>query len=693
MNTIVVPKKGRAPLKSSEQRAETGKRQHDDGIHQLCINTIRMLAVDAVEKARSGHPGMPMEAADIAYVLWTEFLKHNPAHPAWPNRDRFVLSAGHGSMLLYALLHLTGYDVSLEDLKQFRQWRSKTPGHPEYGDTPGVETTTGPLGQGFSNAVGMAMAQVYLADYFNRPDFPIVDHFVYAFVSDGDMMEGIASESASIAGHLGLGRLVFVYLSNDITIEGKTDITFSEDVGKRFEAYGWHVEHTDGYDLDGIFSALKAAKSETERPSLVIARTHIGYGSPNKQDTASAHGEPLGPDEAKLVRDRFHWPAETFHVPETVAEHFREALKLGSQGEEAWRNLFQAYEKAYPDLARQWESFHRGECPQGWENALPSFHADHAPIATRAASGKVLEGIAPKLPNLIGGSADLAPSTKTFIKDLGVLKRDRGGKNIHFGIREHAMGGILNGMALSDAVIPYGATFLVFSDYMRPSIRLAAIMKKQVIYVFTHDSVAVGEDGPTHQPIEHVASLRIIPNLTVVRPADANETVAAWKLVLNRKEGPTALVLTRQKLPVIDRQKYASSDGVLKGAYVLADSGHESPELLILATGSEVHIALAACEKLIQDGVAARLVSMPSWEVFENQEEAYRNTVIPPSVTARVAVEAGVPYGWERYVGKAGEMVCIDHFGASAPGGLVLEKFGFTSDAVYAAAQKMLKRG
>jgi transketolase len=668
--------------------AQTFKKEGE--INHLCINTIRMLAVDAVEKARSGHPGMPMEAADIGYVLWTQFLKHNPANPQWPNRDRFVLSAGHGSMLLYALLHLTGYDVSLDDLKAFRQWQSKTPGHPEYRHTPGVETTTGPLGQGFSNAVGMAMAQLYLSQYFNRPGFALVDYSVYAMVSDGDMMEGIASESASLAGHLGLGRLILVYLDNHITIEGNTELTFTEDVGRRFGAYGWHVQKIDGYDLQGIASALAAAKEETERPSLIIARTHIGYGSPNKQDKASAHGEPLGPEEARLAKKELGWPEDTFHVPEEALRLFRRAVQEGKQNESQWQALFLAYAREHPEPARQWEQFHAGNWPQGWEAALPVFPADHAPIATRAASGKVLEAVAPKLPNLLGGSADLAPSTKTFIKDLGVIKQDHGGRNIHFGIREHAMGGILNGMALSQALIPYGATFLVFADYMRPAIRLAALMKLRVIYVFTHDSVAVGEDGPTHQPVEHIASLRIIPDLMVVRPADANETAFAWKFALERRDGPTALVLTRQKLPVIDRRRFAPAAGLLRGAYVLADPPQGTPQLIIVATGSEVHLAMAAYEKLTAQDIAVRVVSMPSWEIFEAQDEDYRKEILPPSVKARMAVEAGVPYGWERYVGREGKIVGINRFGASAPGNLVMEKLGFTAEAVIAAAAQLL---
>ncbi|MDY6954815.1 MAG: transketolase, partial [Thermodesulfobacteriota bacterium] len=495
---------------TQETSTDVKKTKGSDKLDQLCINTIRMLAVDAVEKARSGHPGMPMEAADIGYVLWTQFLKHNPNNPHWPNRDRFVLSAGHGSMLLYALLHLTGYELSLEEIRQFRQWGSKTPGHPEFGPTPGVETTAGPLGQGFSNAVGMAMAQGYLADLFNRPGYLLSDYFVYALVSDGDMMEGITSESASLAGRLGLGRLIYIYLDNEVTIEGSTSLTFTEDVGKRFDAYGWHVQKVDGYNLAQIASAIEAGQKETAKPSLIIARTHLGYGSPNKQDKASAHGEPLGGEEAALVRKRFNWPETLFHVPEEALAHFRESVERGQREEEDWKSLLSSYGKEYPDLAKQWEAFHGGSWPEGWEEALPHFEPADGPMATRAASGKVLDGIAPRLPSLLGGSADLAPSTKTFVKGLGVLKTDPCGRNIHFGIREHAMGGIINGMALSRALVPYGATFLVFSDYMRPSIRLAALMELQVIYVFTHDSVAVGEDGPTHQPVEHVAALRAI---------------------------------------------------------------------------------------------------------------------------------------------------------------------------------------
>lgn len=678
-------------MKSARQAtAEVENVSQDNRLDQLCINTVRMLAVDAVEKARSGHPGMPMEAADIGYVLWTRFLKHNPANPQWPNRDRFVLSAGHGSMLLYALLHLTGYEVSLEDIRQFRQWDSITAGHPEYGLTPGVETTAGPLGQGFSNAVGMAIAQEYLGQYFNRPGYPLVDHYIYALVSDGDMMEGIASEAASMAGHLGLGRLIYVYLDNRITIEGSTDLTFTEDVGLRFQAYGWHVQKVDGYNLPQITSAITAAQEETDSPSLIIARTHIGYGSPNKQDNASAHGEPMGAEEVKLVRERLNWPETQFHIPEEALAHFRTCKERGLALEAEWTRLLDAYAKEYPDLGRQWDECLKGKWPVGWEEALPRFKPDDGPIATRSASGKVLEAVAPGLIGLLGGSADLAPSNKTFVKGLGVIKTDQCGRNIHFGIREHAMGGILNGMALSQALVPYGGTFLVFSDYMRPAIRLAALMKLRVIYVFTHDSVAVGEDGPTHQPIEQLASLRAIPNLVVLRPADANETAVAWQFALNRKEGPSALILSRQKLPIIDRTGLASAEGVNRGAYILAEAPQGTPEILILATGAEVNLALAAYEKLVQQGVAVRVVSMPSWEVFEAQEAGYREKVLPAKIKSRLAVEAAVSMGWERYAGLEGKVIGIDRFGASAPGSVVLEKFGFTPEAVVAAVREML---
>jgi transketolase len=538
----------------------------------------------------------------------------------------------------------------------------------------------------------MAMAQEYLSQYFNRPGYPIVDYSIYGLVSDGDMMEGVSSESASIAGRLGLARLIYIYLDNRITIEGSTDLTFTEDVGKRFEAYGWHVQKIDGHDISEIASSLSAAQEEADKPSLIIARTHIGYGSPNKQDTASAHGEPLGPEEALLVRERFKWPEALFHIPEDALAHFRTCIDRGHAWKEEWTRLFDAYASEYPDVAREWKECHEGKWPEGWEADLPVFQPDDGPIATRSASGKVLEAVAPRLYALLGGSADLAPSTKTFIKGLGVIKTDPCGRNIHFGIREHAMGGILNGMALSKALVPYGATFLIFSDYMRPPIRLAALMKLQVIYVFTHDSVAVGEDGPTHQPVEQIAALRAIPNLVVVRPADANETASAWQLALNRREGPTALILTRQKVPIIDRTGFASAEGLHRGGYILVDAPKGQPEVLIIATGSEVHLALGAYDRLLQEGVGVRVVSMPSWEVFEAQEVAYREEVLPAKVKARLAIEAAVPMGWERYVGDQGRVIGIERFGASAPGALVLEKFGFTAEAVVAAVREMIER-
>jgi len=677
-------------VKLAQKAIETTKQT--DELDQLCINTIRMLAVDAVEKAHSGHPGMPMEAADIGYVLWTRFLQHNPANPRWPNRDRFVLSAGHGSMLLYALLYLTGYDVSLDDIRQFRQWSSKTPGHPEYGLTPGVETTTGPLGQGFSNGVGMAIAQEYLAQCFNRPEYPLVDYFIYALVSDGDMMEGISSESASLAGHLRLGRLIYIYLDNRITIEGSTSLTFTEDVAGRFKAYGWHVQKVDGHDIHQIASAIAAAREETQRPSLIIARTHLAYSSPTKQDKASAHGEPLGADEVRSLRKKLNWPEDLFFVPKKALAQFRNSIERGRKWEVEWLHLYDSYANKYPDMARQWKEFHDRKWPDGWEKELPSFEPEQGPIATRSASGKVLERLSPKLSRLLGGSADLAPSTKTFVKKLGVIKRDLCGRNIHFGVREHAMGGILNGIALSQCLVPYGSTFLVFSDYMRPAIRLAAMMKLQIIYVFTHDSVAVGEDGPTHQPVEQLAALRAIPNLVVMRPADANETAFAWQFALNHKNGPTALILSRQKLPIIDRSRFASAAGVLRGAYIMSDAAPGTPEVLIIASGSEVHLAVAAYEKLVHEGIAVRLVSMPSWKLFDAQEAHYRDHVLPPTVKARLAIEASVSMGWERYAGSEGKIISIERFGASAPGNIILEKFGFTTSAIISAVKDMLKK-
>ena len=661
---------------------------------EKCINTIRFLAVDAVQKANSGHPGMPMEASALAYVLWTRVMKYNPENPKWPNRDRFVLSAGHGSMLLYAMLYLTGYGLTLDEIKAFRQWNSRTPGHPEYGCAPGVETTTGPLGQGFATGVGMAMAERFLANRFNRPDFPLVDYSIYSLVSDGDMMEGVASEAASLAGHLGLGKIIYIYLDNRITIEGATDLTFSEGVGRRFEAYNWQVQHVDGYDMTGIEETIGRAREEKSRPSLIIARTHIGYGSPNKQDSADAHGSPLGEEEVLLTKQNLKWPeTPAFLVPEDVLAYFRQAGKQGEEQEGRWRSLWEAYKKTHPEDALEWESMHRAVDPTKWEDSLPNFRPEDGDVATRSASGKVLQAVFPHIPGLIGGSADLAPSNNTYIKGFGEFKSS-GGRNIHFGIREHAMGAVLNGMALSKALIPYGGTFLVFADYMRPAIRLAALMELPVIYVFTHDSIGLGEDGPTHQPIEHLASLRVIPNLMVIRPADAQETVEAWKAALGRREGPTALILTRQKLPVMDRNRYAPSSGLHRGAYVLADyPGSGKPELILMGTGSEVPLLISAFEQLSEEGIRVRVVNMPCWELFEMQSEDYREEVLPSDVRARIAVEAGCSYGWGRYIGAQGKIIGMDRFGASAPARVLFEKFGFTVENVIKSAREMLIKG
>ena len=660
-------------------------------LDQLCINTIRTLAMDGVQKAKSGHPGMPMGTADMAYVLWTRFLKHNPANPTWPNRDRFVLSAGHGSMLLYGLLHLTGYDLPLEELKSFRQWDSLTPGHPEYGLTPGVETTTGPLGQGFANGVGMAIAERFLAATFNRPELPMFDHFTYAIVSDGDLMEGLSHEAASLAGHLGLGKLIYLYDDNEISIEGSTDITFTEDVPARFRAYGWYVQEVDGYDLDGIEAAIRAAQEETERPSLIVCHTHIAYRSPNKQDTAGAHGSPLGEEEVRLTKEALGWPADAhFVIPEQTLAVFRRALEQGQQAEGQWRDMFERYQVTYPEESALLEKLWAGELPEEWADGLPGFGLADGPLATRKASGAVLNAIAASLPTLIGGSADLAPSNNTLLNDYDDFQRETPtGRNFRFGVREHAMGGILNGMALHGGVIPYGGTFLVFSDYMRPTVRLAAMMHLPVIYVWTHDSVWIGEDGPTHQPVEHLAALRAIPNLVVIRPADANETVAAWRLALERRDGPTALMLTRQKLPVLFETMQNPADKVARGAYVLAESSGVS-NALIIATGSEVHLALEARDLLAERGIGVRVISMPSWELFDAQPVSYRDSVLPPLVTRRLAVEAGVTQGWAKYVGPSGDVMGLERFGASAPYKVLMDKLGFTAGAVVERVLKLL---
>ncbi|GAB4390059.1 MAG: transketolase [Thermodesulfovibrionales bacterium] len=659
-------------------------------IDELCIRTIMLLSADAVERAKSGHPGMPMGDAAMAYVLWTRFLRHNPRDPLWLNRDRFVLSAGHGSLLLYSLLHLTGHDISLEDIKNFRQWESKTPGHPEYCPSSGIETTTGPLGQGFATGIGMAMAERYLAGMFNRPGFPVVDYNIYGIVGDGDLMEGISSEAASLAGHLGLGKVIYLYSDNKITIEGSTDLAFTEDVQKRFQAFGWHTERVDGYDLRAVEGAIRKAKKEKDRPSLILARTHIGYGCPGKQDCASAHGAPLGAEEIALVKKAFGFPQKEFHVPAEALRHMRSAVKRGKDVQAKWQALMSRYAGRYPDLAARMEEMAGGKLPAGWQKGVPVFKPVDGPLATRSASGKVLNALAESLPQIVGGSADLAPSNNTFLKKYPAFAQGKAGRNIHFGVREHAMGAVLNGMALSGMLIPYGGTFLVFSDYMRPAERLAALMGLGVIYVFTHDSIGVGEDGPTHQPVEHLFSLRAIPNLTVIRPADANETAEAWKVAVAHRSGPVALILSRQKLPVLDRGAYPPASGLRRGAYVLSDP-EGRPDLIIIASGSEVHPSLKAAEALAGKGVKARVVNMASMELFERQPARYRDEVLPPDVEARLAVEAGATLGWHKYVGLKGSVLGLDRFGASAPGGVLFEKFGFTPQNIVKRATALLR--
>jgi transketolase len=632
---------------------------------------------------------MPMGTAPMAYTLWTKFLKHNPSNPQWINRDRFVLSAGHGSMLLYSLLHLTGYGLPLEELKKFRQLGSLTPGHPEYGHTVGVETTTGPLGQGFGNAVGMAIGQKYLGATFNKPDFPVIDYFIYGICGDGDLMEGISSEAASLAGHLKLGNLIFLYDDNKISIDGSTDLSFSEDVGARFEAYGWHVQTVhDGNNIEKIETALRHAQQITDKPSLIKVRTHIGFGSPHKQDTAEAHGSPLGAEEVKLTKQAYGWdPEKQFYIPDEALKHFRSVLETGKQEEEKWKKLFDGYKKKFPAEADVLLNAVAGNYGENWKKALPVFTAENGTLATREASGKVLSAIAPHLPTLLGGSADLTPSNNTRVKEyIDFQPESYGGKYLRFGVREHAMGSILNGITLTQGIIPYGGTFMVFSDYMRPPIRLAALMGIRPIYVFTHDSIGLGEDGPTHQPVEQLASLRSIPNITVIRPADSSETVAAWKVAIEHHTGPVALALTRQKLPFIDRKKYSPAENLEKGAYILAENS-TSPEIILIGTGSETQFAIGAYEKLIGEGVKARVVSMPSWELFERQPEAYRNSVFPPSVTKRLVVEAGVEFGWHKY---ASQSVTINTFGKSAPYEPVYRYFGFTVENVFAKAKELL---
>jgi transketolase len=681
-----------------------------ESLDALCINTIRMLSVDAVQKANSGHPGAPMGLAPAAYVLWTRFLKHNPQNPSWTDRDRFVLSAGHASMLLYSMLHLTGYDVPLEQIKQFRQWGSRTPGHPERELTPGVEVTTGPLGQGFGNGVGMAIAEAHLAARYNRPGFDIVNHFIYAIVSDGDLMEGVAAESASLAGHLKLGKLIYLYDNNRISLAGAADLSFTEDCAKRFDAYGWHTQSIDdGNDIDAIDRALRAAHEETSRPSLILLRTHIGYGSPGKQDTFEAHGSPLGEAEVKRTKEKLGWPLEpTFYIPEEALAHFLAAVSNGQKAEARWKERFSAYAEKFPELAGEFKQLTAGALPEDWKASIPSFPADAKGVATRAASGKILTALATKLPTLIGGSADLNPSTFTVLPKMGDFESperkfadnqgsaggawDYTGRNLHFGVREHGMGATLNGMAAHGGLIPFGSTFLIFSDYVRPSIRLAALMELGVIYVFTHDSIGVGEDGPTHQPVEQLAALRAIPRLIVIRPGDANETAVAWRVAIENRACPVALVLTRQNVPTFDRSQFAPADGLRHGAYILADAPGGKPDIILIGTGSEVSLVVAARENLAAQKIQARVVSMPSWELFDKQPQAYRDTVLPKSVRARLSVEAALPQGWHRYVGDGGDVIGIERFGASAPGNVVMEKLGFTVSHVVERALNLLKK-
>jgi transketolase len=694
------------PAAGAAAHGVSGDRVGQHELEQQCIDTLRFLAVDMVEKANSGHPGLPLGAAPLAWVLWSRWLRHNPRNPGWADRDRFVLSAGHGSALLYGLLHLTGYDLSLDDLRQFRQWQSRTPGHPERGHTPGVEVTTGPLGQGLANAVGLAMCEAQLAACYNRPGLAIVDHHTYAIVSDGDLMEGVAAEAASLAGHLGLGKLTCLYDDNHVTLAAGTAITFSEDRARRFAAYGWHtVSVPDGEDLAAIDAALAAARAETTRPSLILVRTHIGYGSP-LEDSFKAHGSPLGAVNVRRTKQALGWPTEPeFLVPTRALAHARKAVERGAAVEREWFERRARYEASYPGPALELLDRLEGRLPPGWDASVPTFPADASGLATRAASGTVMNAIAPRVTALIGGSADLDPSTKTALAGLGDfgpgspgtdLQGSCGGgwsyagRNVHFGVREHAMAGLLNGIAAHGGCIPFGATFLIFSDYMRPSMRLAALMGLHVVYVFTHDSLAVGEDGPTHQPVEQLAGLRSVPNLTVIRPADANETSIAWRVALETRGRPVALILTRQDLPTLDRDLLAPADGLRRGAYVLSDAADGRPDLILIASGSEVSLILAAAVRLRQQGVAVRCVSMPSWDLFEALPGAARDEVLPPAATARLAVEMGVRQGWERYVGHAGDMLGMDRFGASAPAAALLRNYGFTVENVCARALALL---
>jgi len=671
--------------------ASTSPSGSAQSLEDLCINAIRVLAMDAVQKADSGHPGTPMALAPLAYVLWTQHLRYNPADPNWLNRDRFVLSAGHASMLLYSVLYLTGYELTLDDLKQFRQWESKTPGHPELGHTPGVETTTGPLGQGIGNSVGMAVAEAHMGAVFNR-DHKIIDHHVYFIASDGDMMEGVSHESASFAGHARLGKLIGFYDDNHITIEGDTALTFSDDTGARFEAYGWHVQHVaDVNDLTALNRAIDAAKAETSKPSLIVVRSHIGYGSPNKHDTAEAHGSALGVDEIVLTKKALGYPSlEPFYVAPEALRYWREAANKRSKTEDGWKTVYDAYRTANPALEKELQRRLRGDLPDGWEELIPVFTAKDGNVASRAASGVVINAIGKKIPELMGGSADLASSTNTIIKGEPSFSAEHyAGRNFHFGIREHGMGSIMNGMSLFGGIIPYGATFLIFSDYMRPPVRLASIMDRHVIYVYTHDSIGLGEDGPTHQPVEQLSALRAIPGMTLIRPADASETAEAWRAALKHKKGPVALVLTRQKLPFIDRSKYAAASGLARGAYVLADSPGGAPQVVMMSTGSEVSLILDAQKKLETEGIRTRAVSMPSHEIFARQDQAYRDSVLPKAVK-RIAIEAAHPMSWYRWVGDDGVIIGIDRFGASAPAPVIYAHLGITADRMVEAAKKLV---
>jgi transketolase len=686
------------------------KKLKNKSLDELCVNTLRMLSIDAVQKANSGHPGLPLDASPMAYTLWTHFLKHNPSNPEWYDRDRFILSAGHGSMLLYSLLYLTGYAVSLAQIKQFRQWGSITPGHPEKELTPGVEVTTGPLGQGFANGVGMAIAEAYLAARYNRPGFNIIDHFTYCLVSDGDLMEGVASEAASLAGHLQLGKLIYLYDNNHMTLSAGTQITFTEDRQKRFDAYGWHTQIiNDGNNLAEIFNAIEIARQETNRPSLILIKTHLGFGSPHKQDTFEAHGSPLGVEEVKLTKQNLGWPEKPlFYIPDASKKHFHKAVQQGRQQEKKWHTEFSRYAKKHPLLASELQQLIKNELTKNWNENIPQFPADTKGIATRDASHKIMQAINPNLPGFIGGSADLNSSTKTELINFGNFENpttavgdlqgslDGGwnyaGRNVFYGVREHAMAAISNGLATFNGIIPFSATFLIFSDYMRPAIRLAALMKLQSIYVFTHDSIALGEDGPTHQPIEQLASLRAIPQLIVIRPADANETAVAWKIAIETRHNPVALVLTRQKVPTLDRKQFSSAEGLRRGAYILADAPKGKPAIILIASGSEVSLIVATKQKLEAKNISVRLVSMPSWELFLAQPQKYRDAVFPPSITTRLAVEAGVSQGWERFVGNHGGTISIECFGASAPGPIVMQKYGFTVENICKRASALLKK-